>query len=64
MNDTQKEKKYTTTAVKREWNKAHYTQIKCSLPKELAKQFRETAKARGDAQSSIIREAIIRYLSE
>ena len=44
MNDTQKEKKYTTTAVKREWNKAHYTQIKCSLPKELAKQFRETAK--------------------
>lgn len=57
-------KSKTSTAVKREWNKAHYTQIKYSLPKDLVEQFRKTTKARGDTQASIIQEAIIRYLSE
>ena len=43
---------------KQKWNSDHYTQIKVSVPKELAAEFKEKCKASDIAMASIIKKAI------
>ena len=65
MEEEKKKRKTTTsTAVKRRYNEKTYTLISASVPKELAKAFKEKCIAQGIPQAQIIKRAIQAYLEE
>ena len=52
----------TSSAVKRRYNEKVYTQIKIQIKKDLAADFKAAVTDRGDTQTDVIRQAILRYL--
>lgn len=61
-NKTHKRKTYTSTEVKRRYNKKVYTRIFADLPTELVEKFKVIAKENGDTTASILRECIKEYI--
>ena len=48
----------STIESKQKWNSERYTQIKISVPKELASEFKEKCKASNVAMASVIKKAM------
>ena len=48
----------STIESKQKWNSDHYTQIKVSVPKDLAAEFKEKCKASNVAMASVIKKAM------
>lgn len=59
-----KRKTTTSTAVKARYNKKTYDIIRASIPKELAKAFKDKCAADGIPQAQIIKKAIEDFLAE
>lgn len=62
MTDEANRKTKTSTAVKRRYNNKMYSQIKFELPKELVAQFKDSCKANGVSQASVIKKAMEDYI--
>ena len=54
----------TSSAVKQKYNQKTYYQLKVSVKKELAAEFRAELARRGDTMSGVVHRAILTYLGE
>ena len=59
-----KRKTFTSTAVKRRYNKKAYTRLAVDAPKETAEAFREKCKSTGISQRQVFLEAIELFLRD
>lgn len=59
-----KRKTTTSTQVKRRYNEKVYDRISISVPKELARAFKEQCTARGVSQASVLKSAIEEFLKQ
>lgn len=59
-----KRKTTTSTEVKRRYNEKVYDRISFSIPKEMARAFKEQCAARGVSQASVLKEAIEQFLNQ
>ena len=64
MEETQKRKTHTSTAVKRRYNDKTYTTVRASLPKDLVARFKAKCEADGIPQAQVIKKAIVDFLGD
>lgn len=62
--EMEKRKTHTSTSVKYRYNKKVYGVVTVSVPKDIAKAFKEKCKADGVSQAQIVKRAIEAFLSQ
>lgn len=60
----EKKKTFTSTEVKRRYNKKVYSQISFSAPKDLVEEFRELCKEMGISQASVFKKFIGEFIEK
>ena len=54
----------TSTSVKRRYNEKTYDIVKAAVPKETAREFKETCERKGVSQASVIKGAIEDFIEK